>query len=823
MLNLNKNKMIKHFFTVCLALGCLCASAQIDLNGTVKTENGKPLEGAIVSLDNTIHRTYTDQKGRYFLFNLKPGEYQLRVTLLGYYEYMQTIDLKSNIFSEVVLFKKPYVTDEVLVTTSRVTSETPVTQSTVSKAQIEENNRGKDVPTLMDALPGVVTTSDAGAGIGYTGLRIRGSDATRVNVTINGIPVNDAESQGMYWVDLPDILSSTGQIQVQRGLGTSVNGAGAFGGSVNMTTEQLSENAFAESNLSYGSYNTKKINLKAGTGLLKNKFSFETRLSKITSSGYIDRASSDLNSFYVSGGYYGNKTLVKAIIFSGKENTYQSWYGTPESRYKNDVQGMMDYISRNGLDEEDAANLLNSGRTYNYYLYPNQMDRYRQDYYQLHFSHQFSSVLTVNAALHLTRGIGYYEEYKKNQKLSDYGLSPVNLGDTIIKKTDLVRRKWLDNYFYGIIYGAKWEKDKLSVAFNGGFSQYDGDHYGDIIWSKYTAVANEQRYYFNNGFKQDWNNSIRAHYHLNLKWTAYVDLQHRYVSYKFDGFDAAINAVPQKVIYNFFNPKAGITFKRNAGEQAYLSVAIGNKEPSRDDFTDSSPLSRPKPEHMTDVEAGYSLSLKKFNAGINFYAMMYDNQLLLTGKINDVGNYTRQNVKNSYRAGVEVQAEYHLNSQLSLSGNAAFSKNKIKKFEYYLDEYDAAFDYTGQTLQTFSNTDISFSPNVVAAAGIAYKPFAWLKIALNEKYVGRQYLDNTQSSDKSLDAFYYTNAVLEGNFNLKKYASVNIGITLYNLLNAKYANNGYTYGYVYDGTTINETYYYPQALMHYLAYARITF
>lgn len=816
--------MFKHFITFCIIVcSYYHASAQIDLSGTVKNSNGQLLEGAIISIDNTIKRTYSDSKGRYFLFNLKPGTYNLRVSLLGYYEFTQSLELTDSYFNDVVLFKKPYLTDEVLVTATKITSETPVTQSTISKMQIEESNRGKDVPSLMDALPGVVTTSDAGTGIGYTGLRIRGSDATRVNVTINGIPVNDAESQGLYWVDLPDILSSTGQIQVQRGIGTSVNGAGAFGGSVNMTTEQLSENPYAESNISYGSFNTKKVNLKAGTGLLKNKLAFETRLSKITSSGYIDRASSDLNSFYISGGYYGNKTLVKAIVFSGNETTYQSWYGTPESRYNNDVSGMLDYISRNELEEEDAANLLNSGRTYNYYLYSNQIDKYRQDNYQLHFSHQFSSVLTMNAALHLTRGIGYYEEYKKNQKLSSYDIAPVIIGDTIISKTDLIRRKWLDNYFYGIVYGAKYEKENLSVSFSGGYNQYDGDHYGDIIWTRYTAVNINQRYYFNNGFKQDWNNSLRAQYRIGQQWIVYADMQHRYVSYKFEGFDASINSVPQKVNYNFFNPKAGITFKRNSNEQAYLSVAIGNKEPSRDDFTDSSPLSRPKPEHMTDLEAGYSWKLKNFRAGINYYAMMYDNQLLLTGKVNDVGNYTRQNVKSSYRTGIELQAEYNLNTKISISGNAAISKNKIKNFDFYLDEYDAAFDYTGQILQTYSNSDIAFSPNMVAAAGISYKPLSWLKIGLNEKYVGRQYLDNTQSASKQLDAFYYTNAAVEVNFNIKNYASVNSGITIYNLLNKKYVNNGYTYGYMYDGRTIDETYYYPQALMHYIGYIRFTF
>lgn len=801
-----------------------CCFAQITFTGTVKNETGQALVGAIVQLENTPLTTATDAEGRFALGKFKAGIYSVRVSLLGYETRSEKVDIQIALEQNYVLVKKSYVTDEVIISSTRVTEKSAMAFSTITKKQIEENNLGRDVPSLLDQLPGIVTTSDAGAGVGYTGIRIRGSDATRVNVTINGIPINDAESQAMYWVDMPDLLTSVEDIQIQRGVGTSTNGAAAFGGSVNVLTDKLQPEPYAESSVGYGSFNTQKANIKVGTGLIKNKFSIETRLSKIKSDGYIDRASSDLNSFMVSAGYYGKKSLLKFILFSGKEITYQSWNGTPESRANDDITGMLDFIGRNSLDQEDATNLLNAGRTYNFYTYKNQVDNFRQDNYQLHFSHQINNEFLFNAALHLTRGIGYYEEYKKHASLSGYGLSDVIIGSDTITVTNLIRRKWLDNYFYGATYSLKYQKEKWQSILGGAWNQYDGDHYGKVIWSQYASNGEiDHQYYFNNGLKTDFNIFLKNSYDITSKLNAWVDLQYRNISYEFEGFDNAFNNVPQKANYSFFNPKAGITFQRNKRETAYLSVSVGNKEPSRDDFTDSSPLSRPKSENLTDIEAGYKFTSRSFAASVNFYYMFYKDQLVLTGQVNDVGNYTRANIKNSYRAGAEAEVSYAILSNLKVAANASLSENKIKSYSYFLDTYDVDFNYTGQSETVLKNTDIAFSPSIVAAGNISYNPVRNLKLTLTEKYVGKQFLDNTADNSKSLGAFSYTNLAANYSIRLKSLKEINLGVTVYNLFNQLYESNGYTYGYSYDNQVVNENFYYPQAGTNFIGQVTLKF
>lgn len=798
--------------------------AQIIFTGTVKNETGQVLVGAIIQLENTMLATATDAEGRFALGRFKAGSYNVKVSLLGYETKFEKIDFQTALEQNYVLIKKSYVTDEVIISSTRVNEKSAMAYSTITKKEVEENNLGRDVPALLDQLPGIVTTSDAGAGVGYTGIRIRGSDATRVNVTINGIPINDAESHAMYWVDMPDLLTSVEDIQIQRGVGTSTNGAAAFGGSVNVLTNKLQPKPYAESSVGYGSFNTQKANIKVGTGLIKNKFAIETRLSKIKSDGYIDRASSDLNSFMISAGYYGKKSLLKFILFSGKEITYQSWNGTPESRINNDLNGIQDFIGRNYLDQEDATNLLNAGRTYNFYTYGNQVDNFRQDNYQLHFSHQINSELLFNGALHLTRGIGYYEEYKKDASFSSYGLNDLLIGGDTITETNLIRRKWLDNYFYGATYSLKYQKEKWQSILGGAWNQYDGNHYGKVIWSQYASNSEiNHQYYLNNGLKTDFNIFLKNSYDITSKLNVWVDLQYRNIAYTFEGFDNAFNNVPQKANYSFFNPKIGVTFQRNRRESAYASVSVGNKEPSRDDFTDSSPLSRPQSENLTDIEAGYKFKSGRFATSVNLYYMLYKNQLVLTGKVNDVGNYTRANIKNSYREGVEVEVSYSILSSLIITANASLSENKIKNYSYFMDTYDVDFNYTGQSETALNNTDIAFSPSIVAAGNISCNPIRNLKLTLTEKYVGKQFLDNTADDSKSLDAFSYTNLAANYAIKLKSLKEINLGVTAYNLFDRLYESNGYTYGYSYDNQVVNENFYYPQAGINFMAQVTLKF
>ena len=798
--------------------------AQSRLSGKVTGHNHVQLAGVIVQVENTLIAAVTNADGTYEINKLTPGNYRIKLSLLGHETVLETVDVQGSLVKDFMMTKKNYLTDEVIISATRLGDHSVSAYQTLLKADLEKNNTGKDVPVLLDLLPGVVTTSDAGAGIGYTGIRIRGSDATRINVTINGIPINDAESQGMYWVDMPDLISSVDELQVQPGVGTSTNGAAAFGGSINLLTDKLQPNAYGEASASYGSFNTQRATFKAGTGLLKNRFSLETRLSKIKSDGYIDRATSDLSSVMVSAGYYGKKSLVKFVLFSGKEITYQSWNGTPESRVNNDVAAMQDYITRNGLDEQDASNLLNAGRTYNFYTYNNQVDNFRQDNYQLHFSHELNSSFSLNVALHMTRGIGYYEEFKKQASLSSYGLEEVTIGTVVISETDLVRRKWLDNYFYGTTYSLNYKTKRAQTIFGGGSNRYDGDHYGRVIWAQYASNGKtDHQYYFNNGLKTDVNFFLKHTYDLSGKWNLWADAQVRSINYKFEGFDDNLTSVPQKQNYTFFNPKAGVSFKRKPNEAAYLSVSVGTKEPSRDDFTDSSPLSRPKAERMIDVEAGYKMTWKKVRTSLNLYHMQYDNQLVLSGKVNDVGNYTRTNIKNSYRQGIEFEMAAVLSKKIKLSGNVALSENKIKDYNYFLDAYDINFNYEGQQTTLFKNTDIAFSPRTVASAKATYSPLTGLEFSWSTKYVGKQFLDNTSNDNKSISAFTYSNLSAHYAFAIEGLREITVGATVYNLFNAFYESNGYTYGYSYDNQVVNENFYYPQAGINFMGQVAFKF
>jgi iron complex outermembrane receptor protein len=650
-------------------------------------------------------------------------------------------------------------------------------------------NYGQDLPVLLNLQPNVVSTSDAGAGIGYTGIRIRGSDATRINVTINGIPVNDAESQGVFWVNMPDFVSSVDNLQVQRGVGTSTNGAGAFGGSVNMQTDGLREKAYSDILASAGSFNTRRFGFKAGTGLLNEKWAFDARLSRISSDGFIDRASSDLSSWYTSGGWYGQHAFIKAIVFSGSEKTYQAWYGVPEDSLKTGNRT----FNPAGLSFDANGNSV---------YYNNETDNYRQTHYQLISSWDLRKHLHLNVALHATRGIGYYEQYKVNRLLSDYNLPNPVIGSDTVYSSNLVRRLWLDNWFGGFTWSLLWNNTKKwSAQLGGAANRYWGKHYGTVVWTDVpVTIKNDFKYYSNDAWKTDINAFVKSTYEMSSRFLLFADLQIRHVAYTFIGFDRNGNNVEQQVDFLFFNPKLGLTYKLSNHQTLYASLSVGNKEPNRDDFTDSSPESRPKNESLYDGELGWKLQRRKLLLAVNTYLMAYRNQLVVTGRINDVGAYTRENVTESYRAGVELETAWQPFRKLGFTGNISLSRNRILNYTEFVDDYANG----GQLTSQFKETNIAFSPAVVAAAQIIWEPLSCLKFTFVGKHVGLQYLDNTGNINRSIKAYTVNDLRVHYRFPVQQIPELSLG------LNVKYNSNGYTQSF-FDGTRQQLNTYFPQA------------
>ena len=794
--------------------------AQNRIEGKVfDSETNQPLPGATVSLKNGKQVTITEVDGKFQFNNLANGSLVLRVSFVGYASQEQKVTIP--VQNPITFNMEPrlLMEDKVIVRATRASDETPMTFQNIDKEQLQKENTGKDFPYLLESIASVVTTSDAGAGVGYTGVRIRGSDATRVNVTLNGIPYNDSESQNVYWVDLPDIASSVESVQVQRGVGTSTNGAGAFGASINIQTTGLNEKPYARIDNSVGSFNTRKHTLLAGTGLLNNAFTIDGRISKIASDGYIDRATSDLTSYYLSGGYYGKNTMLRLNIFSGHEVTYQSWYGTPEARINNDEQGMQDYIARNYLDAEEADNLLNSGRTYNYYTYDNQVDDYTQTHYQLLYAWDITPNWTLNSALHYTKGYGFYEQYKKGEDLADYGFDRPIVGNDTLFATNLIRRKWLDNDFYGITFSLEYEpSSQVNLVLGGAWNQYDGDHFGEIIWSQFAGNTSiRDRYYENNGLKTDFTSYAKLSWVPMEKLTVFGDLQYRKVGYTLSGFDDNQIQIDEENTYDFINPKVGLSYQLSPGSLFYASLSIGNKEPNRSDFVDSPTGQTPEPETLRNIEAGFKHKNEHMKLNTNFYFMDYKNQLVLTGQLNDVGSSLRTNVDKSYRAGIELEGSFRLNKMLDIALNATFSQNIIESYNEVLYDYGLNWDEYNQILTNYSNTSIAFSPNVITGGSIVFHPIEGFEIAWIHKYVGKQYLDNTSNETRKLDAYYASDARASYSLSALGMKKISFNLAVYNLFNNLYEANGYTWGYKGGGVEYHENFYYPQAGIHFMA------
>ena len=613
-----------------------------------------------------------------------------------------------------------------------------------------------------------------------------------VNVTLNGIPYNDAESQGTFFVDLPDIVSSLNSIQVQRGVGTSSNGAGAFGATINLSTNEINKEKYAELNNSYGSFNSWKNTIKTGTGLLGNHFTTDVRVSQINSNGFIDRAKSKLESFFVSSAYIDKNSSLRLNILSGKEKTYQAWYGVPES-----------YLDSNR--SYNPAGTEKPGSPYS-----NETDNYTQTHYQLFYNRKINYQLSFNTALFLTRGKGYYEEYRAQQPFRDYGLPDYINGTDTLTSTDLIRRLWLDNYFYGGIFSIQLQKNKTHFTFGGGWNEYDGRHYNVVIWAQ-EGFPKDFKYSDLPANKRDLNLYAKLLQTFGSGFSGFADVQGRFVNYDIKGFESNPGININKN-YTFFNPKAGISFNKN-NYQVYLSYSIGAKEPNRDDF-EAGLNQVPKPEILYDLELGAEKKNADYTYGVTFYYMNYHNQLVSTGKINDVGAYTRTNAPQSYRLGVELQAGAKFAQWINASGNISFSKNKIKNFTEYVDDYDNG----GQKVYQYHNTNISFSPDAVASATLNIIPVINGEISLQSKYVSRQFLDNTSHVNRSINPYYVQNLKMSYSLSKKNiFKDVDFIFQLNNLLNKKYESNGYTYNYFSAGELTVENYYFPMAGINFLA------
>lgn len=762
---------------------------QAFITGTVKdVKSNQSLTGATVRLGSG-QVTATDEFGSFRFNGLTPGEHVLTVTFLGYKDKTENVSLSDAANITVQLEESFQLTDELVVYATRANNRTPTTFTNVNQQTIQKQNFGQDMPFILNWTPSLVTTSDAGAGIGYTGVRIRGSDATRINVTINGIAYNDSESQGTFWVNLPDIASSTQSVQIQRGVGTSTNGAGSFGGSVNVQTISQQRDPYAEVTAGGGSFSSQRYTVKAGTGLINNRWSFDGRASKIKSDGYIDRASSNLDSYYFSGGYYGDKTIIKGIVFGGQEVTYQSWNG---------IDGATMKVKRTF---NSAGALYDADWNVTGY-YDNEVDNYKQDHYQLHLTQKLTENWNANVSLHYTYGRGYYEQYKQSKPFIELGLDDMVIGDSTLTYGNFIIRKWLDNQFYGGTFSFNYEKDKTALTIGGAYNQYaHAKHFGEIIWAQHASnSAIRDRYYEGESQKNDFNVYAKWNYAITTRLNAFVDLQYRNVAYETKGIDDDLAFYDFEDNLNFFNPKAGVSYSLTGTDVFYASYAVANREPNRNDYLGGEV--KPKPERLNNVEAGWRRTSQLFSLEANYYFMNYTDQLVLTGKLDNVGNPIRANVGKSYRTGVELSGLIRINNQLMWNANVTLSTNKNK-------------DYVVDPSEKPRNTNIILSPNVIAGSQLMWSANGF-QVTLMSKFVGKQYLDNTETETLTLDPYFVNDLRLGYSWNPKGIKGIDLSLLVNNILNEEYESNGATYG---DGIA----YYFPQAGINFLGMITVKF
>ena len=776
------------------------ANSQVSLIGSVLDENGQGLPFASIGIGDPGFNVQTDGQGAFVIKGVKPGVIRLRMAMMGY----------SPIDTSVIAGETPVILQArsqqlllrvVEVSALRVGDRAPFAKSIMTKGDIAIRNTGVDLPYLLELQPNVVSTSDGGTGIGYTSMRVRGTDATRTNITVNGVPFNDAESQGAFLVNMPDLATSAEDIEVQRGVGTSTNGPAAFGASLNVRTTAIRSEAWGQLSASGGSFNTKRFSASAGTGLVRDHFSLDMRLSSITSDGYIDRATADLKSYFVQAAWVGAKRSLRFITFTGKEITYQAWNGVPRD-------------------------VIDTNRTWNEYTYDNQVDNYEQSHYQLLFDQKLGTNATLNITLFRVDGAGYYEQFRTNDDLAGYGISPIMLGSDTITTSDIVRRRWLDNTLLGGNVAADIKLGKHQLVLGGSYSEYRGDHFGEVIWARLAGNSDiRDRYYDDRATKSDANVYGKLIYALNARVDLFGDLQMRQVVHGFLGYDDGFSNIAQSVNFIFFNPKAGIVWRAHEGGRAYASLAVANREPNRDDLTETTPQSRPRSERLTDVEVGYERRTGRYALSANGYYMDYMDQLVNTGELNDVGAALRTNVASSYRAGLELSGAVRITDRLLCNANAAFSRNRVRAFTEYVDDWDTST----QRAIDLGETDIAFSPSVVVGSELGFR--FWKKsakghadITLVSKYVGEQFLDNTTSSDRKLDGYVTHDVRLNVSLSgCKSVRSIDFNLTMRNVFSELYESNGWAYSYFSEGRKQALVGLFPQAPLNVLGGITVRF
>jgi len=796
------------------------AFSQHFIQGKVLDEKGNPLTGATVVVINTPLTNTTDKSGSFRFDKLTEKSYTISVSFIGYGQK----SVRASVGKELIVSLEPKSVsiNEVTITSLRATDKLPVAYSNLDKESLSKTNLGQDIPYLLMQTPSFVASSDAGTGIGYTGFRIRGTDAARINVTINGIPYNDADEQGAYWVDLPDFTSSVESVQIQRGVGTSTNGAGAFGANINLQTENYAQKASGEASVTLGSFNTLKETVKASSGLINGHWAIDTRLSSVKSDGYIDRGSVDMKSYFFQGGYYGDKTSIKFITFGGVEKTYHAWDGVPK-----DSLATHRTFNPCGFMGTDA----NGNPLY----YQNQTDNYIQTHYQLVGVHSFSPAFSLNAGLHYTRGDGYYEEYKQDQKLSKYALSSYLLNGNLIKYSDLVRQKRMGNDFAGGVFSLNYTKSKLSAQLGGAVNRYWGEHHGDVTWVKnyIGSILPITQYYSSNVNKWDGNIYLKANYELTSKLNVYADLQYRYVNYSLNGtndkWDDATGAMQKLDVakqFHFFNPKAGVFYRPNANNDVFASFAVAHREPTRTNYTDGSATTWPTSETLYDTEVGYKYHNNTFAFGANGYLMYYRNQLVLTGKINDIGEMLTENISRSFRSGIELVGAVKPVDWLRWNGSVTLSYNRIIGFKEFVDVYDADWNWASQQENKLGDTPIAFTPNLLANSMFTYMNGNF-EAGFQSLYIGKQYIDNTGSNDRSLKAYFVNNLRLSYNLPVKGIRGIGFTVMVNNLFNEQYISNAWTYSYYQGDNSGTQRYndfgFYPQAGTNYLAGITVKF
>ncbi len=782
------------------------------IRGRITDKEGNSLSGAGVTIENTFLGTHSAADGYYRIDGLKDGNYMIRISFIGYEPELVSIDLKGEAVVNVSLVRKSFLAGEVIVSATRAGSRSPLAYTSLDNEIISRQNSGHDIPYLLSLTPSLVETSEAGNGIGYTNLRIRGSDASRINVTVDGIPLNNPESHQVFWVDLPDLASSVDNIQVQRGAGTSSHGAGAFGATLNLQTKNPGNDPFAQISSTFGSFNTFRKMIAAGTGMLADRFAFQVRYSDMKSDGYIDRTGSDHRSAFINGAFRTERSYLKANIILGEEHTKIGWWGVPGEmlNVNRKYNPAGEYTDQNGILQ----------------YYDNESDNYNQNHYQIFYDLNLNDRISLSTAFHYTYGKGYYEEFKEDRTLAEYGLPDIEINGSVISESDLVRRKLMKNDFYGMVYSLKYKSDKLETSFGGGANYYSGDHYGRIIWMRYSGDREkDHQWYFNNGIKGEFSIFGKADFSLTNRLSVFGDLQYRYINYRMKGTDDDLKDLGQEHDFSFFNPKAGLFWSINPHQDAYLSFSVANREPTRADFKEAAgdPLATPKPETLFDTELGYKQRGEKHSLTVNLYAMLYKDQLVPTGELSSTGYSIMTNVEKSRRLGIEIitalKPVTFFNWDLSLT----MSSNKISDFtEYYIDYNtgDWSEEYKSRELGT---VDIAYSPSLITISDMNFRILRNTRLHFISKYVGKQYFDNTMSSERMIDPYFVNNLRIDFEPEIRNIRNTSFQLLVNNIFNSKYISNAYGGNWYEDGSEKTWAYYFPQAGINFMVKAELAF